>query len=335
MKKDFEKCKKCGKALNDDMSKLRGYGPECWKSVDKITVRVIGMKNEHGRYGDGYTEGFSERITSLESSQYSDEILVFADFTCREVLATSPDFIFLVYVRKDLVNAEWVTRYPDGCNVLNLVKAEYVPVAKISTWDDEILRPDGLIGKLDSLTKKNEFVVPVEWTEDAMTDVLIDFKHTKYEIEYVDVAASRFVDGFDEHLLHWADYSIDELAEEFAYGWLRQMQGEDYETLPSELPINRKQFPASADNLIAWYGVVLESFNGKDSLYASGELPKVMVQVMDSVLDELSCIIGFNGRDEWGVDYAADLFDDWHSENLWYEVKNQLNDHLSTWAGTD
>jgi len=335
MKKDFEKCKKCGKALNDDMSRLRGYGPECWKSVDKITVRVIGMKNEHGRYGGGYIKGISERITSLESSKYSDEILVFADFTCQEVLASSPDFIFLVYVRKDLVNAEWVTKYPDGCNVLNLVKAEYVPVAYISTWDDEILRPDGLVGNVDSLAKRNEFVVPVEWTEDAMTDVLIDFKHTKYEIEYVDIAASRFIDEFDECLLDWADYSINELAEEFAYGFERQMKGEDHDTLPDELPTVREEFPASADNMIGWYRVVLDSFNGKDSLYQSGELPKVMMLVMDAITEELSMHLGYNGRDEWGVDYAKDLFDDWHTENLWYEVKNQLNDYLSIWAETD
>lgn len=340
MKKDFEKCKKCGKGLNDKMSRLRGYGPECWKSVDKIKVRVLPMKNAKGEYGDDYKEGESERICSFASKKYTEEILIFADMTCDEVLENSPDYIFLLYVRKDLVNATWETLLPDGCNPLNLSKATHVPVAKISTWDDKIWRPGGLKGTVDRMTKTDEIVIPLDWCEEGTTEVLIDFKHTKYELEIDSPCPFKFVDRFDDKLYGWAEYSIEEQAGEYAWEYQQMLQGDprylSYVQLPNQLPICRDEYPSSADNLLGWYDVLLSEFTGVrddraiESFY--NKLKPVVKSAMGWVIDDISEILGNNGKEDWGLDWARDIFDDWHSDGLNHGLKNVIQENLFAWA---
>ena len=131
--KKFEKCKKCGKELKDDESQKRGYGPKCWESVEKITVKVIHMPNEKGLVGDGYEEGASERICSNRVKKENAEVVLFYGAVLSEYFQSGePDFEALVYLRKDLIDTDWEITYPDGCNPMKLDQPTHVPVARYS-----------------------------------------------------------------------------------------------------------------------------------------------------------------------------------------------------------
>jgi hypothetical protein len=334
--KKFEKCKKCGKELKDDESQKRGYGPKCWESVEKITVKVIHMPNEKGLVGDGYEEGSSERICSNMVKKENAEVVLFYGAEIQEYFGNGePDFTMLVYLRKDLIDTDWEISYPDGCNPMKLDHPTHVPVARYShsVWEGCGTDYPTLKGVVDRLTKTSVMLVGNDYSSVSLEGIEIDFDNTLYDIETDWPDTNRFIEGFETKLWGWGEDSVYEMAYEDAHQLQRWMMGQQYHyeerELPDSLPIERDYWPNSADELICWHKIVTESFQGEDSMY--GSLCPLMKAVMDRVFDDLSSIIAEHQVELWGLDYLKGMFEDWQYELTEYHLKTAILDNIKEW----
>lgn len=334
--KKFEKCKKCGKELKDDESQKRGYGPKCWESVEKITVKVNHMKNEKGLVGDGYKEGVSERICSNEVKKESAEVVVYYGAELGEYFGNGePDYTMLVYLRKDLIHTDWEIEYPDGCNPMKLDRPTHVPVARYSHsvygggsgTDYPTLK-----GVVDRLTKTSVMLVGYDYSIVSLEGIEIDFDNTLYDIKTDWPDDDKYIEGFDAALWRWGEDSVYELAYEDAQeleNWMRGERTWQEHELPETLPIERDYWPNSADELICWHQIVVDSFQGEDSMY--GSLCPLMKAVMDRVFDCLGSIIAEHQCELWGLDYLKGIFGDWQYEITEHHMKTAILDNIKEW----
>ncbi|MBT94336.1 MAG: hypothetical protein CMA60_05865 [Euryarchaeota archaeon] len=335
--KDFEKCKKCGRELNDDESRSRGYGPKCWESVEKIKIDVLPMRNSQGKVGDGYEPEITDRICADKAKRCDGEIIIFVDLKAYEVLSHSSDFEMLVFVRKDLVDAKWSVNYPDGCNPLALDEPSHVPISKVKLFDYReeftVSYPAKLMASVDRLTGTKVFLVGADYSgaNKRTTKVNIDFANTVFELNFDFPGADEFVDDFDDKLWYWGGDSVNEMIYSNAWEIEETMKGSGkyWEAPPKLLPIKREEFPASCENLLGWWPVVVDHFWGEDSQYE--EMGPLMKRFLDDLFDTLSGIIAANGHEDWGLDYLKDMFDGWQYEQVQFSVKRKIIEGLNKW----
>lgn len=324
-----ETCKKCNRELKDEESQKRGYGPECWASLELKTWKYVytGVhvpdydgRNWQIKEGRKWQHQVLEHVEEVGNQRDADFVIVHLMREVKPYLHGHDDVVYFQSIKSEKVNryigvipkGEW--KYLDGVNPMRLMYS-YAPIFITSEGENMTVVVSGSVEQIPHLPKNILWVKKMQECR----------YHVPYEVHpFLFDAEPRYELIFEPMKcvtddLEWVN-DCDEM--------LTRFENYVYDSCESIESLTGKRAEEYMDERMRWTYEAIGSLTLRaPSTVWTNQcrrwLAETKEKIMDEALLEITVSAPDNGHFQWFLDCELDLLNQeierWMDEHdIWF-----------------